>query len=153
MKNAQKWLTDKISGEYRDKDGIIEVVLFTCLIDYVEKELDGNIDEHITANESEEQEKSFIAGYLNIWRKFYIELKEKYYIVKKELPALEKALREWQDKEEMDLDSEQLTFKVKNPNDNLKVINLNIDQLREKIVKLTDETCEWIVKNRGFMWS
>jgi hypothetical protein len=153
MKNAQKWLTDKISGEYRDKDGIIETILFACLIDYVEKELEGNIDEHIEANKVEAQNNSITESMLNDWCKFYIELKEKYYIVTKELPALEKARKEWQDKEEMVLNEDLLVFKSANPNNNLKVINFNIDQFRERIEKLTNETCEWIVKNRGFMWT
>lgn len=153
MKNAQKWLTDKISGEYRDKDEIIETILFACLIDYVEKELEGNIDEHIEANKTEAQNNSITESILNDWCKFYIELKEKYYIVTKELPALEKARKEWRDKEKMVLNEDSLVFKSANPNNNLKVINFNIDQLRERIEKLTNETCEWIVKNRGFMWT
>ena len=36
-KNKQKWLTDKLKGEWIDKDQIIEIVLFDSLIHYVKK--------------------------------------------------------------------------------------------------------------------
>ena len=42
-KNQQKWLTDQISGDWKDKDTIIECVLVQCLFDYVEHELSGVI--------------------------------------------------------------------------------------------------------------
>jgi hypothetical protein len=42
-KNRQKWLTDKISGDWIDKDYIIETVLVQCLFHYVEHELEGVI--------------------------------------------------------------------------------------------------------------
>ena len=36
--NKQKWLTDKLSGEWMDKDIIIETVLVECLRHFVEEE-------------------------------------------------------------------------------------------------------------------
>jgi hypothetical protein len=36
--NKQKWLCDKISGDWMDKDLIIETTLIECLRHYVEKE-------------------------------------------------------------------------------------------------------------------
>lgn len=36
--NKQKWLCDKISGDWLDKDWIIEITLIECLRHYVEKE-------------------------------------------------------------------------------------------------------------------
>lgn len=36
--NKQKWLTDKLSGEWMDKDMIIETVLVECLRHFVEEE-------------------------------------------------------------------------------------------------------------------
>jgi hypothetical protein len=36
--NKQKWLTDKLSGEWMDKDAIIETVLVECLRHFVEEE-------------------------------------------------------------------------------------------------------------------
>lgn len=41
--NKQKWLCDKISGDWMDKDLIIETTLIECLRHYVEKE-NGLID-------------------------------------------------------------------------------------------------------------
>jgi hypothetical protein len=42
-KNRQKWLTDRISGDWKDKDYIIETVLVQCLFDYVEQEMKGEL--------------------------------------------------------------------------------------------------------------
>lgn len=42
-KNQQKWLTDHILGDWKDKDTIIECVLVQCLFHYVEHELSGVI--------------------------------------------------------------------------------------------------------------
>jgi hypothetical protein len=42
-KNRQKWLTDQISGDWKDKDYIIETVLVQCLFDYVEQEMKGEL--------------------------------------------------------------------------------------------------------------
>ena len=41
--NKQKWLCDKISGDWLDKDWIIEITLIECLRHYVEEE-NGLID-------------------------------------------------------------------------------------------------------------
>lgn len=38
MENAQKWLTDKVDGDWLDKDSIIEITLFECVIHYIENE-------------------------------------------------------------------------------------------------------------------
>lgn len=40
-KNQQHWLTSKIPKDHLDKDAIIQIVLFECLVHYIEKELDG----------------------------------------------------------------------------------------------------------------
>ena len=37
-KNKQKWLTDKLRGEWLDKDTIIQITLLECLRNYVEEE-------------------------------------------------------------------------------------------------------------------
>jgi len=42
-KNRQKWLTDQISGDWKDKDTIIDAVLVQCLFHYVDHELEGVI--------------------------------------------------------------------------------------------------------------
>jgi hypothetical protein len=66
-KNRQKWLTDRISGDWKDKDYIIETVLVQCLFDYVEQEMKGELpdrgyyDEDIAAGHITESyaEKSY----------------------------------------------------------------------------------------------
>lgn len=47
MKNRQKWLTDKLKGDWMDKDGLLEICIFESLVHYVEKEkgLRDNLDE------------------------------------------------------------------------------------------------------------
>ena len=37
-RNKQKWLCDKLSGKWLDKDAIIEITLIECLRHYVEEE-------------------------------------------------------------------------------------------------------------------
>ena len=38
MKNQQKWLTDKLKGDWMDKDGLLEICIFESLIHFVEEE-------------------------------------------------------------------------------------------------------------------
>ena len=38
MKNRQEWLTDKLKGDWMDKDGLLEICIFESLVHYVEKE-------------------------------------------------------------------------------------------------------------------
>jgi len=55
--NKQKWLTDRLSGGWLDKDAIIEIVLLECLRHFVEEEK-GLID---PADFSEEIERGFLS--------------------------------------------------------------------------------------------
>ena len=55
--NKQKWLTDRLSGGWLDKDAIIEIVLFECLRHFVEEEK-GLID---SADFAEEIERGFLS--------------------------------------------------------------------------------------------
>jgi hypothetical protein len=132
MKNAQKWLTDKISGEYKDKDQIIEIILFQCLINYVEIELDGKIElDKINSNDS--------------WNKFYAELKENYNIVKNIIPELIEKKR-------------ILSSAMTESKDCLSFSESCIDfseirKLDDEIEEKTSKILMWVVKNRGFLWT
>lgn len=138
MRNAQKWLTDKISGPYKDKDLIIETVLFECLTRYVEDELDGDIEIYIKANQKNNGGTA--------WHQFYIELKEKYNIFKNEIPSLEKELFKY----DAELETYILSDRIKG---NAKTTISNINQITDKIEKSKNEICEWIVKNKEFLWT
>lgn len=58
MKNQQKWLTDKIPKAWCDKDLLIEICLFSILVDYVENE-----DNSLNSNNFDEEVK---AGFISI---------------------------------------------------------------------------------------
>jgi hypothetical protein len=84
MRNAQKWLTDQISGEYMDKDEIIEKVLSQCVIDYVEKELSGEIPPPYN--------DEFVPEINLEWNKFHEELRDIYENFKILIPKLEEEI-------------------------------------------------------------
>jgi hypothetical protein len=125
MKNAQKWLTDKISGKYKDKDQIIEIVLFQCLINYVEIELEGKIElDKINSN--------------NSWNKFYAELKENYDVAKNIIPELAKKER-------------ILSNTIIENKDCLDFSGIR--KLDDETEERKNKILAWVVKNRGFLWT
>jgi len=145
MRNEQKWLTDKISGVYLEKDNIIEIVLFQCIIDYVEVELDGKIKlQKIEENDATPKltEK---------WNQFYTELKEHYNIIKNTIPKMEKNSADLFDK--ISLGDDNITFIPSFEGDNINLFFSQIWKIDDEIEKIKDEVLTWIVKNRGFLWS
>lgn len=127
MENRQKWLTDKIAGEWRDKDHIIDTVLMECLIHYVEDELGGIIPD-------EEYWKLVIDNgevareYADAKNKIYSDIRKAYDYVKIERPKLEKQIE--------NMDACQSCF-----------------SLMDELEKRDDEIMEIIFKNRHYMWT
>jgi len=70
-KNQQKWLTDQISGDWKDKDTIIECVLVQCLFDYVDsvEEAEDFIKRNrlkTTKRKSYSGDKNYKGGYFSM---------------------------------------------------------------------------------------
>jgi hypothetical protein len=127
-KNKQKWLTDKLKGEWMDKDSIIEIALFNSLIHYVEKE-DGLNDS--CYDFSEELQKGHVrqdtVDAIKLRQK---ELNDVYLYLKNERPALKKQVDEWD--------------------------GTNINEfvaLEDSLLNKDTELMNTIVKYRGYMWT
>lgn len=92
MKNKQKWLTNKIKGEWKDKDLIIEIALFESLIHFVEKE--GGLE--YAGDWSLELTKGYITQeeFDEIDQRVK-ELRGTYTYLKEERPKLVKEVDEW----------------------------------------------------------
>lgn len=127
-KNRQKWLTDKLKGEWMDKDRIIEIVLFESLIHYAEKEDDLVFDEKGWANE---RDKGHVRqDTIDEIRKRYEELNQAYLYLKNERPALQHQVDNWE--------------------------GANIEEfveLEESLLSKDTEIMNTIVKYRGYLWS
>lgn len=127
-KNKQKWLTDKLKGEWMDKDSIIEIALFNSLIHYVEKE-DGLNDS--CYDFSEELQKGHVrqdtVDAIKLRQK---ELNDVYLYLKNERPALKKQVDEWDGT---------------NINEFITLEDLFLDK--------DTELMNTIVKYRGYMWT
>lgn len=127
-KNRQKWLTDKLKGEWMDKDRIIEIVLFESLIHYVEKEDDLVFDEKNWARLRD-------AGHtrqdtIDEIRKRYQELNQAYHYLKNERPALQHQVDNWE-------------------GTNIK----EFEALEGSLLSKDTEIMNTIVKYRGYLWS
>jgi hypothetical protein len=127
-KNQQKWLTDKLQGDWIDKDSIIEIVLFDSLIHYVEKE-DGLND--ICYDFSEELQKGHVrqdtVDAIKLRQK---ELNDVYFYLKNERPTLKNYVDNWN--------------------------GTNIDEfitLEDSLLDKDTELMNTIVKYRGYMWT
>jgi hypothetical protein len=127
-KNQQKWLTDKLQGDWIDKDAIIEIVLFDSLIHYVEKE-DGLND--ICYDFSEELQKGHVrqdtVDAIKLRQK---ELNDVYFYLKNERPTLKNQVDEWG--------------------------GTNIDEfitLEDSFLNKDTELMNTIVKYRGYLWT
>jgi hypothetical protein len=90
-KNRQKWLTDRISGDWRDKDTIIETVLVQCLFDYVEQEMKGELpdrgyyDEDLKAGHVSEGYAEQSYAWNDAIRKVYAYFKTERAVLEKEI--------------------------------------------------------------------
>jgi hypothetical protein len=127
-KNQQKWLTDKLQGDWIDKDSIIEIVLFDSLIHYVEKE-DGLND--ICYDFSEELQKGHVrqdtVDAIKLRQK---ELNDVYLYLKNERPTLKNYVDNWN--------------------------GTNIDEfitLEDSLLDKDTELMNTIVKYRGYLWT
>jgi len=129
-KNRQKWLTDQISGDWIDKDYIIETVLVQCLFDYVEKEKKGVLpdrgyyDEDLAAGHVSE-------GYAEQSYAWNDEVRKVYAYFKTERVELEKEIDEA-------FDTNEIQRAIKAEND---------------LYERDTEMLNVIVKYRGYMWT
>jgi len=129
-KNQQKWLTDQINGDWKDKDYIIETVLVQCLFDYVEQEMKGELpdrgyyDEDIAAGHVSEDyaEKSYA------WND---EIRKVYAYFKIKRAALEKEIDEA-------FDTNEIQRALKGESD---------------LYERDTEMLSVIVKYRGYLWT
>jgi len=138
----QRWLTKIIPREYRDKDTLIELVLFKCLSDYVEVEIGKNE----LFNPDRWSDWDFVS---KEQLQFEKELKKYYLLLTVELPRLNHIANiEWN----------------KIPHFNLKDLNNRkdgdyeriygaVDKAEEDIMILKDLICLWVVNNRKSMWT
>ncbi len=127
-KNQQKWLTDKIKGDWMDKDHIIEIVLFESLIHYVEKENGLNLPQY---DWSDDLRKNHVTQeQVNVFKKRQKELKNAYLYLKNDRPALEHQVENWDGTNV----NEYLT-------------------LEESLFKKDSKIMNTIIKYRGYMWT
>jgi hypothetical protein len=120
----QKWLTDKIPNRWRDKDYIIETVLFACLIDYVENE--KGID-NFFSDWSDDLSKGFVSqAYVDNVKTNEKQIFTVYKYLKEERPNLEKTIEQFDDN----------YFEL-------------VNQLHEK----DTEALVTIIKFRGHLWT
>jgi hypothetical protein len=129
-KNQQKWLTDLISGDWKDKDTIIESVLVQCLFHYVEHELEGVIPDRGYYDDD------LAAGHVSL---SYVEKSYAYYDV------IRQAYRYFKDERSL-LETEIEDAFDKN----------EIARATEAETTLYDRDTEMlsaIVKYRGYMWT
>lgn len=145
--NRQRWLTKKIPRTWRDKDSLIEIVLFECLKNYVE----GEIGKEELFNKNR-----WDLGFpLKQQLKFEKELKIHYNLLTITLSNLENNLNsEWKkisDDGYRQLSNNSITLS------SAYRISYNkkykkVDLLENKINNLKDKLCEWIILNRRSMW-
>jgi len=129
-KNQQKWLTDQVSGDWKDKDTIIESVLVQCLFHYVEHELEGVIPDRGYYDDD------LLAGHVSL---DYVEKSYVYY------DAIRRAYRYFKDerkKLEKEMDE---AFDVGNIFHGVK--------LEKDIYDRDTDMLSVVVKYRGYMWT
>jgi hypothetical protein len=129
-KNQQKWLTDQINGDWKDKDYIIETVLVQCLFHYVEEEMNGELpdrgywDADIAAGHVSEK----YAEDNYIWND---EIRKIYAYFKNERATLEREIDEA-------FDTNNIPHVIK---------------LEDALYRRDTEMLSAIVKYRGYMWT
>lgn len=139
-----KWLTKVIPRRHKDKDCLIELVLFTCLKNYVEVE----IGKQELFDKNRWKNSEYVPAHQ---LKFEKELKYTYNLLTKKLPKLEK---------ELNVGWDSISSKIKNEFVNKSVSKDDyqnkygkIDIAESKVEKLKDLICEWVTKNRKSMWT
>jgi hypothetical protein len=129
-KNQQKWLTDRISGDWRDKDNIIENVLVQCLFHYVEEEMNGVIPDR--ASYDEDLKAGYITeGYAEKSCAWNDAIRKVYVYFKTERAALDKEINEA-------FDTNEIQRAIKAEND---------------LYERDTEMLSTIVKYRRHMWT
>ena len=129
-KNKQKWLTDQISGDWKDKDTIIETALEQCLFHYVEKELNGIIPDH-SFYEEDLKAGHISERYVKRQIALYDAIRQAYTYFKNERDLLEREIED--------------AFSAN-----------DISRASEAEITLYDRDTEMlstIVKYRGYMWT
>lgn len=129
-KNQQKWLTDCISGDWKDKDTIIESVLVQCLFHYVEHELEGVIPDRGYYDED------LAAGYVSLSYveksyAYYDDIRQTYRYFKDERGVLEAEIEDAFDKNEI----------------------IRAIEAETTLYDRDTEMLGVIVKYRGYMWT
>jgi hypothetical protein len=128
-KNQQKWLTDQISGDWRDKDYIIENVLVQCLFHYVEEEMNGVIPDR--ASYDEDLKAGHITeGYVEKSYAWNDAIRKVYAYFKTERATLQKEIDEA-------FDANEIQRAIKGETD---------------LYERDTEMFSTIVKYRGYMW-
>ena len=138
----QRWLTKIIPREHKDKDSIIELILFKCLTEYVESEIGVNelFDKNRWKDDDDVPKHQL---------KFENELKEYYLLLTEELPRLQKILDdEWRKVPFRSLDDINNSKK-----EDYKTIYGKVDEAELAVENLKDKIILWIVLNKKSMWS
>lgn len=127
---SQRWLTRNIPNTWKDKPELIRDILFECLVHYVEVE-EENLKDYITMEDPDFGRKK---KHQKIW--------QAYKNIKEELPNL---IKEYESLCEKDYDKKDYYYRI----DNIQKIN----ELREKIDRLEQETVLSIVEVRESLWN
>lgn len=139
--NRQSWLTRKIPRHWYDKDGLIEIVLFECLKNYVEDEVGK---EELFDKNRWSKNDNVPSHQL----KFEKELKIHYNLLTINLIELERELEiAWSNIPTIDLvDIRTIANHYHNKYG-------TVDKLENKLENLKDQICSWIILNRRSMWT
>lgn len=135
FKPQNKWATDCIPNYWRDKDGIIEDVLFAAIVHLVE---DEKIFEMLDLTHTEEH------------KKFAAELKAAYNWITWEKPLMELQLTEAYPP--INVDS---IIKMKEFTPTTEQISMydKVNQLEQALDTKNTEYLRWIVENRKQLWT
>lgn len=140
----QKWLTDKIPKSWSDKTEIIPLLLFACLIDFVDNE--KGIDQ-MNTDWDEELKHGFISQeYVDSIMSTCKELFSAYNYVKNERPVLQERLS----KAYPDLNFGENGISSDIP---YKVLYKEVNRIEKEIEKKDMKAMQTIVKHHQFMWT
>jgi hypothetical protein len=126
MKNQQKWLTKKIPKEWMDKDGLLELLIFECLVHFVE-------DEKGLRDSDYDWDAEFLDGYvtqeyMNRLRSRNAELWHCYHYIKLKRPMMVDNLDKTDD------------FRA-------------YERLEKELYDEDSFIMDIIIKNRGYLWT
>lgn len=124
--NQQKWLKRKIPNEWMDKDALLELLVFECLVHFVEKEKGfGQSD----LDWSKDIESGFISQeYVDRIRRIEGELKHCYNYIKEKRPKMVEKMNATDD-------------------------GLEFDRLEKEMYEEDTFVMNVIIENRGYMWT